>query len=90
VGLRAPDIRYVTTADGVQPAYWSMGSGPAVIIPHNLSWSHAVKEWKMKSMRDFISGLAATHTVVRYDPRMAGVSSYDAPSMATRFGCGRC
>ena len=84
---RAPDIRYVTTADGVQIACWAMGSGPGVIITHNLSWSHAAKEWKMKAIRDFMIGLAETHTVIRYDPRKSGMSSYEAPSMASEAMC---
>lgn len=83
----APDIRYVTTTDGVQIACWSIGHGPPVIITHNLSWSHAAKEWKMKALWQFYSGLAKTNTVVRYDPRSAGVSSYEAPSMASRAMC---
>lgn len=84
---RAPEIRYATTDDGVQIAYWSIGDGPPVIIVHNLSWSNATLEWRLTWFWRFFTGLAETHTVIRFDPRMAGVSGRQAPSMTTEAMC---
>ena len=84
---RAPDVRYVTTTDGVQIACWSIGEGPPVVITHNLSLSNATMEWRVPTLWRFFTGLAETHTVVRYDPRMAGVSAHEAPSMTMGAMC---
>lgn len=84
---RAPDISFVTTSDGVQIACWTLGSGPPVVITQNLSLSNATLEWRVPRLWRLLTGLAETHTVVRFDPRMAGVSSPEAPSMTTEAMC---
>jgi class 3 adenylate cyclase/pimeloyl-ACP methyl ester carboxylesterase len=69
-----PDVRYTSTADGVSLAWWSIGSGPPIVVTHNYAMTHAELEWELPSIRDFLLGLAEHHTVIRYDQRAGGIS----------------
>ncbi len=71
---RPPDVRYATTQDGVTIAYWTLGSGPAVLVAHNFTLSNVEQEWQVAALRSFYQALAVDFTVIRYDPRFVGVS----------------
>jgi pimeloyl-ACP methyl ester carboxylesterase/DNA-binding CsgD family transcriptional regulator len=54
-------------------AYATVGQGPVIAFP---SWwlSHLEREWQDPAFRAFFDGLAAEHTVVRYDRFGVGLS----------------
>lgn len=68
------DIQFVSTEDGVNIAYWELGSGLPVIISHNWSLSHAELEWEVPSIASFLTDLSAHYRVIRFDPRGHGLS----------------
>ncbi len=84
---RAPDVRYATTSDGVSIACWSVGDGLPIIISHNFGLSHAELEWEIPSLRRFYQALGARHQVIRFDPRLAGLSDPAAPSASLQAMC---
>ena len=67
-------IQFVTAADGTSIAYWSVGSGPPIVLIHNFVLSHAELEWEVPSLRSFYEALAEHHQVIRLDPRATGLS----------------
>ena len=67
------EIRFCTTADGVNIAYAVTGSGP-VIVRALSHFTHLEMEWEWPDLRRFWERLAADHTVVRYDARGMGLS----------------
>lgn len=72
-GLPEPRIAYCTTRDGVRLAYALVGEGPLLV--RVLGWfTHLEMEWRWPALRYFWQGLAARHTVVRYDGRGIGLS----------------
>ena len=72
-----PIIHYASTSDGVSIAYWSMGEGPALVIPPILVSSHLELEWQIPSRRAVYENLARGARVVRYDCRGMGMSQRD-------------
>ena len=68
------DIKFTTTADGVNVAYWEIGSGLPVVITHNWSFSHAELEWTVPSIASFYIALSERYRVIRFDPRGSGLS----------------
>ena len=62
---------------GGRVAYATVGSGPPLVIPA-LWISHVELEWEIPEFRVFISALAETHTVIRYDRLGTGLSDRDA------------
>jgi pimeloyl-ACP methyl ester carboxylesterase len=66
--------------DGVEIHWEVQGSGPAVLIAHQVLWSYP------QVYADLIRDLSADHRVVTYDPRGCGASSprgpYDAETDA--------
>src|SRR5215475_6686879 len=73
-----PRVQYATTSDGVSIAYWSMGEGPAIVIPPNLVTSHLELEWQIVSRRAVYEGLSHGLQVIRYDCRGMGMSQRDS------------
>ena len=69
-----PQIQYAKTKDGASIAFWSTGSGPALIHLPWLPWSHAQLEWRNAEVRSWLQGLADFSRTVRYDPRGTGLS----------------
>ncbi len=67
-------IQFVTAGDGTSIAYWSVGSGPPIVLIHNFVISHAELEWEIPSFRSFYKALAEHHQVIRLDPRATGLS----------------
>ncbi len=72
-----PLIHYTSTSDGVAIAYWTMGEGPAPVIPPVLAASHIELEWQIPSRRAAYEGLAHGAQVVHYDCRGMGMSQRD-------------
>ena len=67
------EIKYCSTADGVNIAYSSVGSGPLLVrvLGH---FTHLEIEWSWPDLRHFWQRLAERFTVVRYDGRGIGLS----------------
>jgi len=72
-------IQFVSSADGTSIAYWSVGSGPPIVLIHQFSISHAELEWEVPSLRSFYEALAEHHQVIRLDPRATGLSGGTHP-----------
>ena len=71
--VRAQDIRFCTTSDGVSLAYSAVGAGPFIVrvLGH---FTHLEMEWEWPDLRRFWEQLAERFTVVRYDGRGMGLS----------------
>jgi pimeloyl-ACP methyl ester carboxylesterase len=77
------EVRFCSGPGG-RIAYATAGSGPPLVIPA-LWISHVELEWEFPEFRAFISALAETHTVIRYDRLGTGLSdrTATAPAAAT-------
>jgi len=72
-----PQIRYAKTSDGVNIAYFTMGEGPPLVhLPP--PFPHLQLEWEVPEMRSWCERLAASHQLVKFDPRGFGLSDRDA------------
>ncbi len=70
-----PQIRYARTVDGVSIAYYTMGEGPALVLPSNILWSNVrTKSALLPEYARAGAGIGRNMTVVRYDARGAGMS----------------
>jgi class 3 adenylate cyclase len=74
VDQRNRTIRFTTTADGVDIAFWEIGEGEPVVILHNLGICHAELEWTVPSMASFYTEMAERYRVIRLDARGHGLS----------------
>jgi class 3 adenylate cyclase/pimeloyl-ACP methyl ester carboxylesterase len=70
-------IQFVASHDGTRIAYWSLGSGPPLVVLHNFTLSSAELEWEIGSVRSFYEALAEHHQVIRLDPRGSGLSAIE-------------
>jgi pimeloyl-ACP methyl ester carboxylesterase/DNA-binding CsgD family transcriptional regulator len=69
-------IRFCTAPDGVRLAYAVHGNGPPLV--RVATWlTHLEHDWQSPIWRHWLEGLAAGHTVVRYDERGCGLSDRD-------------
>ncbi len=67
------EIRFCKTSDGVRIAYAVTGQGPPVV--RSLGWfTHLEREWETPLWRSLITGLSASHQLIRYDGRGTGLS----------------
>jgi len=73
------DIRFTTTEDGVDIAFWEIGDGKPVFILNNFGLSHAELEWTVPSIASFYMEMASRYRVIRCDPRGIGLSGFDDP-----------
>jgi pimeloyl-ACP methyl ester carboxylesterase/DNA-binding CsgD family transcriptional regulator len=74
-------IRFCKSADGVRLAYATAGKGPPLVKISN--WmSHLEYDWRSPVWRPFLDGLAARHTLIRYDERGCGLSDWNAPDLS--------
>jgi pimeloyl-ACP methyl ester carboxylesterase len=81
-GMPDPQIRYARTSDGVNIAYWAMGSGvPLVMI--DLPTSNVQYELAAPFTRTQHDQTAALTTLVRYDHRGFGVSDNTEEEFST-------
>ncbi len=77
-----PRIQYAKTSDGVSIAFWTMGEGMSLV---HMPWggiSNAQAEWELSDFRSWYECLAAKWTLVRYDPRGAGLSERDMTDLS--------
>ncbi len=72
-----PQIRYCTASDGVRIAYWTMGSGPALLHDSPGPFGDIGAELGLDEPRAWYERLAQSHTLIRYDPRGCGASDRD-------------
>jgi len=71
------EIRFCTSPDGVQIAYALAGHGPPLV--RVLNWmTHLEYERTSPVWRHWLSELASTHTLIRYDGRGCGLSDWEA------------
>lgn len=67
-------IRFATTEDGVDIAFWEIGDGKPVVILNLFSISHAELEWTVPTLASLYAEMAHHYRVIRFDPRGAGLS----------------
>ncbi len=72
--MAEPRIKYATTQDGVRIAYWTMGSGPRLLVTPPLLFSHLAREWQFPAVSAWYERMARSRTVIRWDPRGYGMS----------------
>ncbi len=68
------DIRFTTTEDGVDIAFWEIGEGKPVVMIQNFTLTHAEFEWEVPSIASFYLEMAERYRVVRFDWRGIGLS----------------
>ncbi|MCH7952588.1 MAG: adenylate/guanylate cyclase domain-containing protein [Chloroflexi bacterium] len=68
-----PQIQYAKTSDGVNIAYGTVGSGPAVVVPHAIFEQFSLA-WQMPEWRHFLEQLGEGRMLVMYDSRGFGLS----------------
>jgi pimeloyl-ACP methyl ester carboxylesterase/DNA-binding CsgD family transcriptional regulator len=70
------DIRFCTTADGVQLAYAVSGEGPPLVM--SATWlTHLEYQWRSLAWRPWLDALSRGHKLLRYDSRGCGLSDRD-------------
>jgi class 3 adenylate cyclase/pimeloyl-ACP methyl ester carboxylesterase len=75
------EIRFCSTADGVQLAYASLGSGPPLVKTGN--WmTHLEYDLESPMVRPLYADLANEHTLTRYDARGNGLSDWDVADVS--------
>lgn len=75
------EIRFCTAGDGVRIAYATVGEGPALVKTANYL-THLEHDSNGPVWRHWLRGLAAHHTLVRYDERGSGLSDWDVPEFS--------
>lgn len=70
------EIRFCAASDGVRIAYATAGKGPPLVKAANYL-THLEHDWNGPVWRHWLKGLAAQHTLVRYDERGCGLSDRD-------------
>jgi class 3 adenylate cyclase len=81
------DIRFASTEDGIDIAFWEIGSGIPIVIIQNYSLSHLEAEWDVPSIASFYLDLAERYRVIRLDPRGGGLSGdLPVPDEGERVG----
>ena len=70
--MEAPPIRYARTSDGVNIAFTTLGDGPPLIYLQ--PFSNQQLDWTIPELREWLTALAASHQVIRYDTRRFGLS----------------
>ncbi len=73
--LTEPSIRYATAPDGTSIAFWTLGEGSPLLFTPPYPLGNIRLEWQDPRVRAFYRRLALSHTLVRFDPRGAGLSS---------------
>ena len=63
------NIRFTSTEDAVDIAFWEIGEGKPVVIIQNFGISHAELEWGVPSLASFYMEMAEQYRVIRFDPR---------------------
>jgi pimeloyl-ACP methyl ester carboxylesterase len=75
------EVRFCTAPDGVRIAWASTGRGPPLVKAAN--WlNHLEFDLRSPVWRHWLSGLSATHRLIRYDERGCGLSDWDVPDFS--------
>jgi len=75
------EIRFCQVPDGAKIAYATVGSGPPLVKVAN--WlSHLEYEWQSPVWNHWLSGLARRHTLIRYDMRGCGLSTWEVDDLS--------
>jgi pimeloyl-ACP methyl ester carboxylesterase/DNA-binding CsgD family transcriptional regulator len=75
------EVRFCTAPDGVRIAYAVHGAGPPLV--RTPTWlTHLEFDWESPVWRHWLVGLAARHTLVRYDERGCGLSDRDVEDLS--------
>jgi class 3 adenylate cyclase len=69
-----PQIRYTRTSDGVDIAYYAIGSGPPLMIMEPATASNIQTDWAQDDLRARYEVTAKSFTLIRFDPRGFGLS----------------
>ena len=77
-----PQIRYARTSDGVDIAYWAIGTGPAIVQTPLVPFSHIEMEWQLPELRTWYQRLARGATLIRYDGRGNGLSQREVSDLS--------
>ena len=76
-----PQIRFVTTSDGVRIAFRTIGRGRPLVFVRG--WrSHLEIMWRHVAFRSFFESLARKRLVVQYDARGNGLSDRDVQDLS--------
>jgi class 3 adenylate cyclase/pimeloyl-ACP methyl ester carboxylesterase len=73
--MTEPTIRFAVTEDGIDLAYWTMGSGPPLLLAPPGPVGHIAGELRVRDICDWYERLARSFTVIRFDPRGGGSST---------------
>lgn len=74
-------IQFATASDGVQLAYATVGSGPALVKAANYL-NHLEFDWESPVWRHLLHALARDFRLVRYDERGTGLSDRNAEDVS--------
>ncbi len=70
------NVRYCRSGDGVSIAHADVGTGYPLVFAG--SWmTHLEKDWQSPMIRHFLTHLAKSFTLIRYDQRGSGMSDWD-------------
>ena len=72
-----PQVRYAKTSDGVNIAWYAIGTGWPYVWPASPP-SSAVIGWRIPELRNILEGIARRARLVTYDPRGFGLSDREA------------
>ena len=76
-------IRFCQSGDGVRIAYAVMGQGPPLVKAANYV-THVEQDLRGPVWRHWLEGLAAHHTLIRYDERGCGLSDRDVADFSMK------
>ncbi len=77
-----PQVRYTQASDGVDIAYWMLGSGPPILQTPLVPFSHIEMEWQIPEIRRWYERLGLGATLVRYDGRGNGLSQREVADVS--------
>lgn len=77
-----PEVKHVTTVDGVDIAYWTMGDGEPFVYMSGWPFEHIMLELQRPVDIELYTHLATYRTLVRYDGRGSGLSQRDVEDIS--------
>jgi len=80
-----PQVRYARTSDGVNIAWYAIGTGWPYVWPASPPGS-AVIGWRIPELRGILEGIARRARLVTYDPRGFGLSDREAVDFSAESG----
>jgi pimeloyl-ACP methyl ester carboxylesterase/DNA-binding CsgD family transcriptional regulator len=80
--LVEPDVRFATSADGVNVAWTSIGSGPTLVHLPGVPFSNFEGEWRVPILRRAFTTLGEQLRFIQYDGRGTGRSQRDVTDLS--------